>query len=52
MLRRLDTKAGKITDGSTGGDMLDLYSDYLLAGTRKAAAAGLPELADGAISHG
>ncbi|MDR2095785.1 MAG: hypothetical protein LBP76_09755 [Treponema sp.] len=34
-----------------GGDILDLYSDYLLVSTRKTAATGLPELAGGAISH-
>jgi hypothetical protein len=34
-----------------GGDILDLYSDYLLASTRKTTATGLSELADGAISH-
>jgi hypothetical protein len=34
-----------------GGDILDLYSDYLLASTRKATATGLSELTGGAISH-
>jgi hypothetical protein len=34
-----------------GGDILDLYSDYLLVGARKATATGLSELADRAISH-
>jgi hypothetical protein len=34
-----------------GGDILDLYSDYLLASTRKTTATGLSELVDGAISH-
>jgi hypothetical protein len=34
-----------------GGDILDLYSGYLLASTRKATATGLSELVDGAISH-
>jgi hypothetical protein len=34
-----------------GGDTLDLYSDYLLISGRKTTAAGLSELADGAISH-
>lgn len=33
------------------GDILDLYSDYLLVSTRKATATGLSELVDGAISH-
>jgi hypothetical protein len=33
------------------GDILDLYSDYLLVSTRKVTATGLLELADGAISH-
>jgi hypothetical protein len=33
------------------GDILDLYSDYLLASTRKITATGLSELTDGAISH-
>jgi hypothetical protein len=33
------------------GDILDLYSDYLLASTRKATATGLSELVDKAISH-
>jgi hypothetical protein len=34
-----------------GGDILDLYSDYLLANTRKTTTTGLLELVDGAISH-
>jgi hypothetical protein len=34
-----------------GGDILDLYRDYLLVSTRKVTATGLSELADGAISH-
>jgi hypothetical protein len=34
-----------------GGDILDLYSDYLLVSSRKAAAAGLSGLTGGAISH-
>ncbi|MDR2633177.1 MAG: transposase [Treponema sp.] len=34
-----------------GGDILDLYSDYLLISTRKTTATGLSELVDGAISH-
>jgi hypothetical protein len=34
-----------------GGDILDLYSDYLLVSTRKATATGLSDLVDGAISH-
>jgi hypothetical protein len=34
-----------------GGDILDLYSDYLLVSTRKTTATGLSELVDGAISH-
>jgi hypothetical protein len=34
-----------------GGEILDLYSDYRLASTRKPTAAGLGELVDGAISH-
>jgi hypothetical protein len=34
-----------------GGDILDLYSDYLLVSTRKATATGLPGLTGGAISH-
>ncbi|MDR2446216.1 MAG: transposase [Treponema sp.] len=34
-----------------GGDILDLYSKNLLVSTRKAAATGLSELAEGAISH-
>jgi hypothetical protein len=34
-----------------GGDILDLYSDYLLASTRKVTATGLSEPAGGAISH-
>jgi hypothetical protein len=33
-----------------GGDILDLYSDYLLASTGRAAAARLSELAGVAIS--
>ncbi|MDR0656521.1 MAG: hypothetical protein LBG22_09440 [Treponema sp.] len=32
-----------------GGDILDLYSDYLLASTRKVTATGLSELVDKAI---
>jgi hypothetical protein len=34
-----------------GGDILDLYRDYLLVSTRKTTATGLSELVDGAISH-
>jgi hypothetical protein len=34
-----------------GGDILDLYGDYLLVSTGKATATGLSELVDGAISH-
>jgi hypothetical protein len=34
-----------------GGDILELYSDYLSASTRKTTATGLSELAGGAISH-
>jgi hypothetical protein len=34
-----------------GGDMLDLYSDYLLVSTKKTTAIGLSELVDGAVSH-
>jgi hypothetical protein len=34
-----------------GGDILDLYSDYLLVSTREATATGLSELTGGAISH-
>jgi hypothetical protein len=34
-----------------GGDILDLYSDYLLISSRKTTADGLSELVDGAISH-
>jgi hypothetical protein len=34
-----------------GGDILDLYSDYLLVSTRKTTATGLSELVEGAISH-
>jgi hypothetical protein len=34
-----------------GGDILGLYSDYLLASARKTTATGLSELVDGAISH-
>jgi hypothetical protein len=34
-----------------GGDILDLYSYYLLASTKKTTATGLSELVDGAISH-
>jgi hypothetical protein len=34
-----------------GGDIPDLYSDYLLVSTRKATATGLSKLAEGAISH-
>jgi hypothetical protein len=30
-----------------GGDILDLYSDYLLASTRKTMATGLSELVNG-----
>ncbi|MHB9294234.1 putative IS701 family transposase ISAeme11 [Hollandina sp. SP2] len=33
-----------------GGDILDLYSDYLLVSTRKATATGLSELTDRAIN--
>jgi hypothetical protein len=35
-----------------GGDILDLYSDYLLVSSRKATTTGLSGLVDGAISHG
>jgi hypothetical protein len=34
-----------------GGDLLDIYSDYLLISTKKATATGLSDLLDGAISH-
>jgi hypothetical protein len=34
-----------------GGDLLDLYSDYLLCSSRQVTATGLSELVDGAISH-
>jgi hypothetical protein len=34
-----------------GGDILDLYSDYLLVSTKKATATGLSELVDKSISH-
>ena len=34
-----------------GGNILDIYSDYLLVSTRKATATGLSELVDNAISH-
>jgi hypothetical protein len=34
-----------------GGDILDLYSDYLLAGDRKTRVTGLPAITDGVISH-
>jgi hypothetical protein len=34
-----------------GGDILDLYRDYLLASTRKATATGLSGLVDGTMSH-
>jgi hypothetical protein len=33
------------------GDLLDIYSDYLLISTKKVTATGLSELLDGAISH-
>jgi hypothetical protein len=38
-------------NGGMGGDILDLYSDYLLISTRKVTATGLSGLVDGAISH-
>jgi hypothetical protein len=34
-----------------GGDILDLYHDYLLVSTKKATATGLSELVNNAISH-
>ncbi|MDR0628162.1 MAG: transposase [Treponema sp.] len=34
-----------------GGDILDLYSDYLLISTGKTTATGLSEPVDGAVSH-
>lgn len=34
-----------------GGELLDLYSDYLLCSSRQTTATGLSELVDGRISH-
>jgi hypothetical protein len=34
-----------------GGEILDLYSDYLLCGSRQATATGLSDLVDGKVSH-
>jgi hypothetical protein len=34
-----------------GGDILDLYSDYLLVSSRKTTTTGLSGLTGGAISH-
>jgi hypothetical protein len=34
-----------------GGDIFDLYSDYLLASTRKVTATGLSELVNGELGH-
>jgi hypothetical protein len=51
MLRRIDIIREKDSIRGMGGDILDLYSDYLLVSTRKTTATGLSELMDGAVSH-